>query len=256
MPIDAILFDANGTLIDIATDEWSDETLGALKYVLRYYGVRMGRRDLRTRLKDGVRNQRAMSDQAFPELDWTLIWRDVIGDGGGFQSAELAGENRSAMERRHQLALDLARMHRGIARRRLRAYPGALELLDQLRGRYTLAVVTDAQWAYARAELAETGVADRIHHATVSGELGFRKPDPRIFHHALRAIGVAPDRAVYVGNDLFRDIHGARGAGIRTVLVGKGDGDAPDWVKAEARPDRRIKAITDTPSAIAYLEKH
>ena len=36
MAIDAVIFDVNGTLVDIATDEWGDRTLGVLKYHLRY----------------------------------------------------------------------------------------------------------------------------------------------------------------------------------------------------------------------------
>lgn len=51
-----------------------------------------------------------------------------------------------------------------------------------------------------------------------SSEVGYRKPHPRIFEMALRAVGVAPRNAIFVGDLVKTDIIGARGVGMRTVL--------------------------------------
>ena len=56
------------------------------------------------------------------------------------------------------MPLFLAEMYRGISRRRLGLYPHARRVLDALREHYPLALVTDAQSAYARGE-ARTGLA-------------------------------------------------------------------------------------------------
>jgi putative hydrolase of the HAD superfamily len=48
---------------------------------------------------------------------------------------------------------------------------------------------------------------------------GVAKPDPDIFHRALEALGVPPERAVHVGDTPAADVAGARAAGIRPVLV-------------------------------------
>lgn len=47
--------------------------------------------------------------------------------------------------------------------------------------------------------------------------VGITKPDPRIFQMALEAIGVAPERSVYVGDIVSVDVVGARAAGMHAV---------------------------------------
>ena len=86
-------------------------------------------------------------------------------------------------------------------------------MLDVLRDRFTLAVVTDGQSAYARGELHKAGLADYFDPIVVSADHGFRKPDRRLFQIALDGLGVAAENAMYVGNDMHRDIFGAREIG-------------------------------------------
>jgi len=50
-----------------------------------------------------------------------------------------------------------------------------------------------------------------------SHRVGVEKPDPAIFHRALEEIGVAPARALHVGDTGWADIAGARAAGVRPV---------------------------------------
>ncbi|HEX6433523.1 MAG TPA: HAD-IA family hydrolase [Gemmatimonadales bacterium] len=54
-----------------------------------------------------------------------------------------------------------------------------------------------------------------------SALVGFEKPDPRIFHAALAALGVAPEEALYVGDLYEVDVVGARAAGMEAVLLGE-----------------------------------
>jgi putative hydrolase of the HAD superfamily len=52
-----------------------------------------------------------------------------------------------------------------------------------------------------------------------SGVLGIAKPDPRIFTPALVALGVDPARALYVGDTVHADVHGARAAGMPVMQL-------------------------------------
>ena len=61
------------------------------------------------------------------------------------------------------------------------------------------------------------GVA--VHAIVDSGAVGVAKPDPRIFHLALEAVGTTPDRAIHVGDAYQYDVRGARAAGVRPLLV-------------------------------------
>ena len=52
-----------------------------------------------------------------------------------------------------------------------------------------------------------------------SYEVGYRKPDPRIYRHALESLGVDASDAIFVGDGGSNEHAGARAVGIRTVLV-------------------------------------
>jgi putative hydrolase of the HAD superfamily len=50
-----------------------------------------------------------------------------------------------------------------------------------------------------------------------SDEVGFRKPEARIFHVTLERAGVAPDEAVHIGDNPDADVVGAKGVGMRAA---------------------------------------
>jgi putative hydrolase of the HAD superfamily len=52
-----------------------------------------------------------------------------------------------------------------------------------------------------------------------SSEVGLRKPNPAIFRLTCERLGVAPERAVLL-DDIESNLEGARGAGLRGILVG------------------------------------
>ena len=139
------------------------------------------------------------------------------------------------------MPLFLAEMSRGISRRQLTLYPNVREVLDVLRDRYPLALVTDAQSAYARSELRKVGLLGYFDPIVVSGDHGYRKPDRRLFQLALDGMGVAAGHALYVGNDMHRDIYGAREAGLTTVMFNSDQGDkayrdcTPDYTITDFR---------------------
>jgi putative hydrolase of the HAD superfamily len=82
---------------------------------------------------------------------------------------------------------------------------------------------------------------------TFSDECGIRKPDPGIFRLTLRALGVAPEEAVHVGDDSILDVQGARAAGMRVVQVAAGR------EPVDPRPDAVIPRLAALPNAIAGL---
>lgn len=61
-------------------------------------------------------------------------------------------------------------------------------------------------------------VDELFDHVVDSSEVGIRKPDPAIFHHALELVGCAPERAIFL-DDFAGNVEAARRLGIRGVLV-------------------------------------
>jgi putative hydrolase of the HAD superfamily len=60
---------------------------------------------------------------------------------------------------------------------------------------------------------------ERLHAVVFSYELGVRKPDPRIYRHALDALGARPEETLFVGDGGSDEHRGARAVGVQTVLV-------------------------------------
>ena len=71
---------------------------------------------------------------------------------------------------------------------------------------------------FTEPELAICGLRDLFEVRVLSSRLGYKKPDPRPFAKALAALHVAPEHAVYVGDNPARDLIGARRAGMRCIL--------------------------------------
>src|ERR1700720_300388 len=78
MEIRALLFDVNGTLIDIETDEWMDEAYRAVAHFLTYQGIALGRGEVRDLYFQIMKEQFAASREVYPEFDVVGVWREVI----------------------------------------------------------------------------------------------------------------------------------------------------------------------------------
>jgi len=243
MDIRAVAFDVNGTLVKILADDDEERIFRAAAHFLTYQGIGLHRHELREIYFQIMKEQLRASPERYPEFDAVGIWQGIIDDHGtDFTRALPAGKLQ-------QMPLFLAEMSRGISRRRLGLYPHARDVLDALRERYPLALVTDAQSAYARAELHRVGLLGYFDPIVVSGDHGYRKPDRRLFQFALDRMKVAAGNAMYVGNDMYRDIFGAREAGLTTVMFDSDQGKkayrdcVPDYTIGDLRDLLRILSI-------------
>jgi putative hydrolase of the HAD superfamily len=218
MDIRAIAFDVNGTLIDIQTDDGKDQIFRAIGHFLTYQGIDLRRHELRDIYFQTLKDQQKASPESHPEFDAVGIWQTIISD-------HLSDFTRTLpAEKLREMPLFLAEMYRGISRHRLRVYPHVLEVLDVLRHDYPMALVTDAQSVYARGELHKVKLLPYFDPIVVSGDFGYRKPDRRLFQAALDGMAVAAEHTLYVGNDMHRDVYGAREAGMKTVLFDSDQG--------------------------------
>jgi putative hydrolase of the HAD superfamily len=96
---------------------------------------------------------------------------------------------------------------------------GILGALDSLRvAGIRTALVSDAgaddveSWRHSP-------LRERLDAVFFSYQLGFRKPDPRIYERALEAVGAHPGEAIFVGDGGSDEHRGARAVGMQTVLV-------------------------------------
>jgi len=236
MDIRAVAFDVNGTLVRILTKDGMDQIFRSIAHFLTYQGIDLHRHQVRDLYFEIMKQQQQASSEEHPEFDAVAIWRSLI------QAHATEFTRGLPPGKLEQMPLFLAEMYRGISRCRLRLYPQVREVLDVLRERYPLAIVTDAQSAYARGELHKVGLLDYFDPIVVSGDHGYRKPDRRLFQVALDGMGVAAEHALYVGNDMYRDIYGAWEAGMRTVMF---DSDQGAGTHLDCEPDHTITDFRD-----------
>jgi putative hydrolase of the HAD superfamily len=233
MEIRALIFDINGTLIDIETDERMEQAYRAIGHFLSYQGIKLRRGEVLDLYFRIMKEQFARNTETYPEFDAVAIWRELLDSNASDSTRSLPPEKL------RQMPLFLAELHRGISRKRLILFPQVLEVLNQLKERYQLAVVSDAQSAYAVPELRALGLHEYFDPIIISGDYGYRKPDARLFQKALDRLKVSPAQAIFIGNDCYRDVFGARQLGMKTVLfrhaqdIACPNGAEPDYIIRE-----------------------
>jgi FMN phosphatase YigB (HAD superfamily) len=131
-------------------------------------------------------------------------------------------------------------------------YPDVLPCLEALAGRYRLGILAN-QPSLVREALARDGIERFMEVWGVSDDVGFAKPDPRLFAHVLYLAGEAPPHVVMVGDRLDYDVRPARRTGMRTVWLLRGE--APDDPTPEqlAEADAAVHGLDELPAALARL---
>src|SRR5437868_12327404 len=99
-----------------------------------------------------------------------------------------------------------------------RMRPGTKEILAAAKQKYRLGVISNSDGHMAE-RLATVGLGEFFEQVIDSGNVGYEKPAPQIFHAALQSMSVAADRALYVGDIYSIDYLGAQNAGIRALLM-------------------------------------
>ncbi|GAC1382622.1 MAG: HAD family hydrolase [Ktedonobacteraceae bacterium] len=244
MDIRALLFDVNGTLIDIETDEGLEEIYRAIGHFLTYQGIFLHRWEVRDLYFQIMQQQRAESAETFAEWNAIEVWRELLHRKASDYTRSLPADKLE------QLPLFLAELQRGIARKRLRLYPQVQETLDQLHFHYQMAVVSDAQSAYAVPELRAVGLLNYFKPIIISGDYGYRKPDARLFQKALETLQVRPEQALFLGNDLYHDIFGAQQVGMKAIFVSYNQDNMSDQT---ITPDYTIYRFAELPQAVNYF---
>lgn len=103
----------------------------------------------------------------------------------------------------------------------------APETLETLRGRgYRVACISNAD-GRVRGLLEDAGLLPHLEFVVDSAEVGFEKPDPRIFRAATERLALEPSACAYVGDIYEIDVAGAASAGMKPILIGGGPAAGP-----------------------------
>jgi putative hydrolase of the HAD superfamily len=97
-------------------------------------------------------------------------------------------------------------------------YPNTEDILGRLvKNKVKLALLTNGAGEAQREKIKRFGLSRYFPVCLIEGELGFGKPDRRVFEMALNKMAIKPQQTWMVGDDLERDISGAQTSGIFSI---------------------------------------
>lgn len=124
---------------------------------------------------------------------------------------------------------------------------GGVETVRELQRRgYTLGIVSDLVGVQEVDDwLDRDGLRDCFQTVQQSSLCLIRKPHPAIYYYALEACGAKGSETCYVGDNLDRDIVGAKAAGLGMTIGVQYPGKKPQTVTEANRPDRFIHHFSE-----------
>lgn len=125
--------------------------------------------------------------------------------------------------------------------------PGGVETLDTLRQRgYKLGIISDLVGTKEIDEwLDRDGLRDYFAAVELSSVCLYRKPDTEIYFRACRSAGIPPEHCAFVGDNLNRDIVGAKRAGFGLAIAAGYPSASPLKLTEENMPDAIIRDFRD-----------
>lgn len=101
------------------------------------------------------------------------------------------------------------------------AFDDAIEVLEVLRKKYNLGLVTNGDSKQQREKIEKIGVAKYFDQVTISDEVGFAKPDNRIFEITCNKLQVRPEECIMIGDKFKVDVEGGIKAGMTSIWVNR-----------------------------------
>lgn len=129
------------------------------------------------------------------------------------------------------------------------AFDDTHDCLEKLQGEYRMGVVTNGASRQQVPKIESAGLAHFFEIVTTT-DIGYGKPQPEMFGHALSALSTSPEEAAYVGDSRAWDVGGANRAGMTSIWLNrKGVGPRDD----KPIPTYVIRTLSELPALLRGL---
>lgn len=92
-----------------------------------------------------------------------------------------------------------------------------INIVNTIKMQVKVAIITNGSTQRQKAKIINTNINSCFDTIIISEEVGFSKPEKRIFELALNKLNVQPETVLYVGDDLEKDIQGCQNANIKGI---------------------------------------
>ena len=202
------IFDVYGTLIDIHTNEYEQSAWSKLAETLSFYGVEYTPQELSETYFSSCEWQMRSGASAHkhPEVDVVEIFCHLFENKG-------KKANKS-------LSTHLAQEFRAFTTQYIRVYDGVIDTLTKLKkAGKKLYIVSNAQSCFTKQELNKLGLRKFFSGIAYSSDYKCAKPDAALFNALIEKHKLDKKQCVYIGNDPFTDVEGARNAKIDCLFI-------------------------------------
>ena len=96
-------------------------------------------------------------------------------------------------------------------------FDGATDLLEYLHPKYTLHIITNGFEEVQRLKLTNANILKYFTNIVTSESVGVKKPNPKIFEHALAISNASPTESMMIGDNIEADVQGAINVAMRAI---------------------------------------
>ena len=207
--VKGVIFDCYQTLIDIDTDEHSIETYEIVRRWLLYQGVKIEPEKLRDCYVQKIKKRMDESEETYPEVKVEEVF------------AEICKENSIWKVNEKLLGIETSKIFRAASIQRLKPIPQSIELIEKHCIDIPKCIVSNGQRDFSELELRFLGLYDYFDFVIFSSDVGYKKPDKRLFKKALKKMGLElePESVISIGDSYENELSPANELGMQSKNI-------------------------------------
>ncbi|TNJ68114.1 HAD family hydrolase [Paenibacillus hemerocallicola] len=124
-------------------------------------------------------------------------------------------------------------LHKSVSKQFMKASPGLLAFLIELKKSYQLGIVTNGTGSWQHDKIEALGIKSLFSDEAIiiSEDVGYEKPAPEIYGKALACTHTAPEEALFVGDSWKNDVQGPIHIGMKAIWLNKKGEAVPEGLK-------------------------
>lgn len=205
------VFDLYGTLIDINTDEWSDELWKKLAILYGYKGAYYTYKEIHNAYGKYVEQEKVRVKKRFPQ--YTSIDIKIEKVFKRLFTAKCVKCTKKEIE-------NICTAFRCYSTVCIKLYEGVIDLLETLKSKgKNIYLLSNAQRSFTENELNMFNLTPYFDGIIISSDEECCKPDKYYYNILLDRYNLNKSETIMIGNDYLSDIKGACDAGLDSLYI-------------------------------------